>query len=79
MERKTIKIILNMKITRNQWIEIIRAICTALIAIITTLYVQSCSMSMNIAKNNKNSTQKAEQTTTSSVDSTKISINPKNY
>ena len=31
------------------------------------------------SKNNQNSTQKTEQTTTSSVDSTKININPKNY
>ena len=30
-----------------------------------------------MAKNNQNSTQKTEQTTTSSVDSTKININPK--
>lgn len=79
MESKTTKIILNMKITGNQWVEIIRAISTAIIAIITTLCVQSCTMSMSIAKNNNNATQKTEQTTTSSADSTKININPKNY
>ena len=66
-----------MKITGNQWIEIIRAISTAIIAIITTLYVQSCAMSLNVAKNNNNATQKTEQTSTSRVDSTKININPK--
>ena len=68
-----------MKITGNQWIEIIRAISTAIIAIITTLCVQSCTMSMSIAKNNNNATQRTEQTTTSSADNTKININPKNY
>lgn len=68
-----------MKITGNQWVEIIRAISTAIIAIITTLCVQSCTMSMSIAKNNNNATQHTEQTATSSVDSTKININPKNY
>lgn len=68
-----------MKITGNQWVEIIRAISTAIIAIITTLCVQSCTMSMSIAKNNNNATQQTEQTATSSVDSTKININPKNY
>lgn len=68
-----------MKITGNQWIEIIRAISTAIIAIITTLCVQSCTMSLSVAKNNNNANQKTEQTSTSSIDSTKISINPKNY
>lgn len=66
-----------MKITGNQWIEIIRAISTATIAIITTLCVQSCTMSLSIAKNNNNASQKTEQTSTSSIDSTKININPK--
>lgn len=66
-----------MKINGTQWIEIIRAISTAIIAIITTLYVQSCTMSLSVSKNNQNSTQKTEQTTTSSVDSTKININSK--
>ena len=66
-----------MKITSNQWIEIIRAISTAIIAIITTLCVQSCTMSLSVAKNNNNASQKTEQTSTSSIDSTKININPK--
>ena len=44
-----------MKITGNQWIEIIRAISTAIIAIITTLCVQSCTMSLSVSKNNSNS------------------------
>lgn len=67
-----------MKITGNQWIEIIRAISTAAIAIITTLCVQSCTMSMNVAKNNNNPTQKTEQKATADADSIKININPKN-
>lgn len=66
-----------MKVTGNQWVEIIRAISTAIIAIITTLCVQSCTMSLSVAKNNNNATQKTEQTSTSSIDSTKININPK--
>lgn len=68
-----------MKINGNQWIEIVRAISTAIIAIITTLCVQSCTMSLSVAKNNNNASQKTEQTSTSSIDSTKININPKNY
>lgn len=67
-----------MKITGNQWVEIIRAISTAIIAIITTLCVQSCTMSLSVAKNNNNASQKTEQTSTSSIDSTKININHKN-
>lgn len=67
-----------MKITGNQWIEIIRAISTSIIAIITTLCVQSCTMSLSIAKNNNSANQRTEQTSTSSVDSTQININPKN-
>ena len=53
-----------MKITNQQWIEIIKLISTFLIGIITTLTVQSCTMSLSVSKNNSNSTQKTEQTTT---------------
>lgn len=75
VKRITTKTFLKMKITGNQWVEIIRAISTAIIAIITTLCVQSCTMSLSISKNNSNSNQKTEQTNTSSADSTKININ----
>ena len=68
-----------MKITNQQWIEIIKLISTFLIGVITTLTVQSCTMGLSVSKNNSNSTQKTEQTTTSSADSTNININPKNY
>lgn len=64
-----------MKVTPNQWIEIIKLISTFVIGIITTLLVQSCTLSLSVAKNNNNATQKTEQTTTSSVDSTKIQFN----
>ena len=64
-----------MKVTPNQWIEIVKLISTFVIGIITTLFVQSCTLSLSVAKNNNNATQRTEQTTTSSVDSTKISIN----
>lgn len=64
-----------MKITPNQWIEIVKLISTFVIGIITTLCVQSCTLSLSVAKNNNNATQRTEQTTTSSVDSTKIQFN----
>lgn len=66
---------MKMKVTPNQWIEIVKLIFTFVIGIITTLCVQSCTLSLSVAKNNNNATQRTEQTTTSSVDSTKIQIN----
>lgn len=66
-----------MKVTRQQWIDIVKLISTFVIGVITTLFVQSCTLSLSVAKNNTNSTQKTEQTSTSSVDSTHININPK--
>ena len=57
--------------------EIIKIVCTAIISITAVLTAQSCTMSLSVSKNNSNSTQKTEQTTTSSVDSTQININPK--
>lgn len=64
-----------MKVTPNQWIEIVKLISTFVVGIITTLFVQSCTLSLSVAKNNNNATQRTEQTTTSSVDSTKIQFN----
>lgn len=66
-----------MKIIPNQWIEIVKLIATFVIGVITTLFVHSCTVSLSVAKNNTNSTQKTEQTSTSSVDSTRININTK--
>lgn len=66
---------MSMKISSKQWIEIVKLISTFLIGVITTLTVQSCTMSLSVSKNNSNSTQKTEQTSTSSVDSTQININ----
>ena len=57
--------------------EIIKIVCTAIISITAALTAQSCTMSLSVSENNSNSTQKTEQTTTSSVDSTQININPK--
>lgn len=57
--------------------EIIKIICTAIISIAAILTAQSCTMSLSVSKNNQNSTQKTEQTTTSSVDSTQVNINQK--
>ena len=63
-----------MKVTPNQWINIIKLISTFVVGIITTLFVQSCTLSLSVAKNNNNATQKTEQTSTSSVDSTHVHL-----
>ena len=57
--------------------KIVEIICTAIISITAVLTAQSCTMSLSVSKNNQNSTQKTEQTTTSSVDSTNINVQPK--
>lgn len=66
-----------MKISASQWIQIVKLVSTFVIGVITTLFVHSCTLSLSVSKNNTNSTQKTEQTSTSSVDSTRININSK--
>lgn len=63
-----------MKITPNQWIEIVKLISTFVIGIITTLFVQSCTLSLSVSKNNSNSTQQTEQTTSARVDSAGVNF-----
>lgn len=66
-----------MKLSNQQIYDIIKIVVTAILSISAVLFVQSCTMSLSVAKNNTNSTQKTEQTSTSSVDSTRININSK--
>lgn len=63
-----------MKLTPQQWIEVIRYIASFLIGLITALFLESCTASMSISKYNSNSSQSTEQTSTPSMDSTKINI-----
>ena len=66
-----------MKLSNQQIYDIIKIIVTAILSIASVLFIQSCTMSLSISKNNSNSTQKTEQTTTSSVDSTNINVAPR--
>lgn len=66
-----------MKITATQWIKIIKLIAAFIIGIITALFVQACTLSLSVSKNNTNSSQKTEQSAKSSVDSTRINFSPK--
>ena len=63
-----------MKITPNQWIEIVKLISTFVIGVITTLFVQSCTLSLSVSKNNSNSTQQTEQKVSSVVDSVSVNL-----
>lgn len=66
-----------MKLSNQQIYDIIKIVVTAILSISAVLFVQSCMTSLSVSKNNSNSTQKTEQTTTSSVDSTQIDFTPK--
>lgn len=66
-----------MKITPQQWIEVVKLISTFVIGLITALCVQSCTASMSIFWKNSNSKQESQQTIENSVDSTRINIKPK--
>ena len=63
-----------MKIAPSQWIEIVKLISTFVIGIITTLFVQSCTLSLSVSKNNSNSTQQTEQKASSVVDSVSVNL-----
>lgn len=63
-----------MKITPNQWVEIVKLISTFVIGVITTLFVQSCTLSLSVSKNNSNSTQQTDQKVSSDVDSTSVNL-----
>lgn len=66
-----------MKITATQWIKIIKLIATFIIGIITALFVQACTLSLSVSKNNSNSSHGIDQKVNSSVDSTRINFSPK--
>lgn len=63
-----------MKITPNQCVEIVKLISTFVIGVITTLFVQSCTLSLSVSKNNSNSTQQTEQKASSLVDSVSVNL-----
>lgn len=65
-----------MKITSQQWIEVVKLISTFVIGLITALCVQSCTASMSVFWKNSNSQQESRQTMEQSVDSTRINIQP---
>ena len=65
-----------MKITFQQWIEVVKLISTFIIGLITALCIQSCTASMSIFWKNRNSQQESQHTMKQSVDSTFINVQP---
>nr|DAK66355.1 MAG TPA: hypothetical protein [Microviridae sp.] len=65
-----------MKITPQQWIEVVKLISTFIIGLISALCVLSCTASMSVFWKNRNSNQESQQTMKQSVDSTRINIQP---
>jgi outer membrane biogenesis lipoprotein LolB len=63
-----------MKLTNEQIQKIITAVCACITTIAAIILASACTISLSVSKNNSNSTQKTEQTSTSSVDSTYINL-----
>lgn len=61
---------------RETWIEIVKIVANAIIAIIAALTVTGCTATMSISKYNNSSPQIVEQSTTASADSASINLKP---
>ena len=61
---------------RETWIEIVKIVANAIIAIIAALTVTGCTATMSISKYNTSSPQIVEQSTTASADSASINLKP---
>lgn len=61
---------------RETWIEIVKIVANAIIAIIAAITVTSCTATMSISKYNTSSPQSVEQSTTASADSASINLKP---
>lgn len=66
-----------MKITPQQWLEVVKLVSTFISGLITALCIQSCTASMSVFWKNSNSKQESQQTIKHSVDSTRINFQPK--
>lgn len=65
-----------MKITPQQWLEVVKLISTFITGLITALFIQSCTASMSVFWKNSNSKQESQQVIKHSVDSTHINVQP---
>lgn len=63
-----------VKTAKEVWILILKIVAAIVAAILGVLGIQSCTMSMSIAKNNNNATQQTEQKATSEVKNDSINL-----
>nr|DAH93077.1 MAG TPA: hypothetical protein [Microviridae sp.] len=59
---------------KEQIYEIVKIVATAIISVAAVLFLDSCTASMSIFKNNSGSSQNTEQSSTLRTDSTSINI-----
>lgn len=59
---------------KEQVYEIVKIVATAIISVAAVLFLDSCTASMSIFKNNSGSSQNTEQSSTLRTDSTSINI-----
>lgn len=65
-----------MKITKSQWLNIIKLICTAIVSVFATLFAQSsCTTSISVQKHNRQTESTVRQQTSVKGDSIKSNIN----
>lgn len=62
------------KTKKEIWVLALKIVAAVIAAILGVLGVQSCTMSMSIAKNNNNATQQTEQKATSEVKNDSINL-----
>lgn len=59
---------------RQKIYEIVKIVATAIVSVAAVLFLDSCTASMSIFKNNSGSSQNTEQSSTLRTDSTSINI-----
>lgn len=62
---------------RQKIYEIVKIVATAIISVAAVLFLDSCTASMSIFKNNSGSSQSTEQSSSLRADSTSINLNYK--
>lgn len=63
--------------SKKQWLEVIKIVTTAIVAIATTLLVSKCTIVRNVSKQNSNSHQTIEMKNDMKMDSISNQINTK--
>lgn len=63
------------KITSKQILEIVKILCTAVVSVVATLTVQSCTTSLSLQKNNSNTSNYTKQSTDVKNDSVTFKYN----